>query len=340
MTALPRALAVLFVFVLALSVAVTARALDDAKPSPTCGPSKTESAPDSEEPNTGVHSDALEITGAFLKHEPDKGAEATTANFVLKDLTLTPPSGSTSMMWTMKFASDQELFVRAIVDFSGTVVYEHGVLVTNAAGVFPRYEYRGDIAGKMWEGKDGVIQLVIPPEIGGKSGTALKTFTAEAATGKTVVPTSAPPTPTRGVSYVNDDLALGSWTVTACTAGGPTGPTGPAGPGGTPTGPGTTTGAPALPVKLVTKSAKAKKAKKGRTLKLRVRASETITNLAIQLRNARKTFGTARLASVDGGGTLKLKLKKTLKKGRYVIDMVGDDAQGRHRATAAKFRVK
>ena len=328
MTALRRALAL--VLPLALVVAFygsSAGALDTAKPTPTCGPTKSESAKDSAEPNTGTHSDALEITSAFLKHDPDKGAEATTANIVLKELSLTVPPGSTSMIWVMKFTSDKDRFVRAVVDFSGTVVYEHGELV-NETGALPRYQYAGDVAGKMWEGKDGVVQLVIPPEIGGKEGTALKGITAEAQSGKSVVPTAAPPTPSRGLSYVNDDLALPTWTVAVCPAGGgPSGPTGPAGVG-------------QLPVTLLTKSAKAKKAKKGKKLALKVQSSEAITNLAVQIRNAKKTFGRARLASLNGTATLKLKLKKALKKGSYVVDLVGDNAQGQHLATAAKLKVK
>jgi hypothetical protein len=182
----------------------------------------------------------------------------------------------------------------------------------------------------MWEGKDGVIQLVIPAEIGGKDGAALKSFTAEAQSGKSLVPTAAPPTPTRGLSYVNDDLALGAWTVAPCPEGGVTGPTGPTG----------AAGLERLPVTLLTRSAKAKTAKKGKKLKLKVRSTEAITNLAVQIRSAKKTFARGRLASLNGTATLKLKLRKALKKGAYVVDLVGDDSLGRHRVTAARLRVR
>lgn len=327
-----------------------AQALDENKPTPTCSPNKADAAGDSADPNSGATSDSLDLVGAFVKHEPSKGAEATTANFIVKDLDPgARPDGSTSNMWVMKFTSDQPRFVRAVADYSGAVVFEHGVLVTNATGNLPRYEYRGTVPGKMWEGPGGVIQLVIPAEIGGKAGTTIKEMVVEAQGGKTVVPAAGPATPSRGLSYVFDDVSLPTWAIAACDpnapAPAPGGAPAPAQPGtSTPPssggGPATTTGPTSLPVKLLTVKAAAKKAKKGRTLALKVRSSEPITGLALQIRNAKKSFGIGKLAKVSGNGTVKIKLKGALKKGKYIVDLVGKDAQGRQRSTAARFTVK
>ena len=337
--ALPAAL------IVALFGAGTSGAVDDTKPTPTCSPSKTDPNNDSVDPNTDEASPGnLEILQAFLKHDQSKGAEATTINIVVKNLDDSLHTGSSAAAWTLKFTTDKKLFVRSVVDYSGEVVFEHGELVENDTGNLPRYEYRGDTPGKWFEGENGVVQIVIPQELGGKAGSNLKELVVEASSGKTVVPTAGPPTPTRGLSYVHDDVALPTWAVAPCdgsTAPPPTtetpGTTTPPSGGGTPA---PTTGPTALPVKLVTTKATAKKAKKGKTLALKVRSSEPITGLALQIRNAKGTFGAGKLAKVSGNGTVKLKLKKALKKGKYVVDLVGKDAQGRQRSTAANLTVR
>jgi len=329
----------------AVTGASPSRAVDDAKPTPTCGVSKTDAATDSADPQTGAKHDPLELTGGFMKHEPAKGAEATTTNFVIKDLTMDLPQGSSSMMWVMKFTSDKDRFVRAVHDYSGATVFEHGELVVNATGNLPRYEYRGTVPGKIWEGPAGVIQLVVPAEIGGKDGAALKNLVVEAQSGKTAVPAAGPATPSRGLSYVNDDLGLGSWAVAKCDGSTPAPATGggdPA-PGTSPTTgtqPTPTTGPTALPVKLVTTKAKAKAAKKGKKLTLKLKSSEPIKQLAAQIRNAKSTFGVGKVAAINGNGKVTIKLKKALKKGSYFVDIAGNDGQGRHRTTSAKLTVK
>src|SRR5919107_263052 len=101
------------------------------------------------------------------------------------------------------------------------------------------------------------------------------------------------------------------------------------------TSPGTAAAIPRpLPVKLLTKSVRAKKVKK--TLKVKLRSSEQVTSLAAQLRKGTKRLGTGKLRQLNGAATLKLKVKK-LKKGTYVLDLVGNDASGARRFRSYKL---
>ena len=87
----------------ALIGAAPATALDDAKPAYSCGLLIKDSDKDASEPNAApgaeTHHDNLEIKSVFLKHEPAKGAEATTVNIVVKDLNTTLPTGNTAINW-------------------------------------------------------------------------------------------------------------------------------------------------------------------------------------------------------------------------------------------------
>lgn len=326
-----------------------ASALDDAKPVYTCGLFVKDSDKDSAEPNSvpaGASHANMEIKGFFLKHEPAKGAEATTVNIIVKDLNTTLPSGNTAINWTMKYTFDgTERFVRAVADYSGGTAFEWGEYTATGlpAGVSGTFQYRGGTPGKLFEGPDGVVQLVLPPDVGGKAGSALSGLDVSANTGKSVVPVAAT-TPSRGVAYQNDNAIASKWTVETCVAGtgalpGTTAPgtgTGTA-PGTTPSGPSQTTGPTALPVKLLSSKAKAPKSK---ALALKLSSTEKITGLVAQLRQGSRTVGKGKLASISGKATLKLKLSRKLKKGKYLLDLVGKDAQGQQRSTTASLTLK
>ena len=327
-----------------------ADALDDAKPAYTCGLFVKDGDKDSAEPNsvpeTGAHHDNMEIKGFFMKHDASKGAEATTVNIIVKDLNTALPTGNTSINWTLKWVfADTQYFVRAVADYSGSEAFEWGQYVPTGleVGLSGSFMYQGPTPGRLFEGPDGVVQLVIPQDIGGKLGSDLTSLEVSANTGKSAVPVAAT-TPSRGVAYENDGVAAGKWKVDACsgaaplglppvlgtqttvsTAGGGTGVTG-------------TTGPAALPVKLTTAKVKAPK---GRTLVLKLASTEKVTGLVAQLRSAKGgTVGKAKLASVGGKATLKLKLAKKLKKGKYTLDLVGKDAAGTQRSTSAALTVR
>jgi hypothetical protein len=286
--------------------------------------------------------DSSEILRGFLRYVPAKGAEALTFNVVVKNLKAEVPSGATSMAWVSYYRTPDDTlhFVRAILDFTGTVVYEYGNFTPNPTGVGLTGVslYEGDTTGKLFEGPEGVVQVVIPADHA-PVGTKLTTLYTSATQGRTL-PDAFPPQVSRGVSTVLDtapddapETAPGTYTVGPCEVV-PVAPGPATGTAGTPTG-----SSPTLPISLVTKSAKAAKKKtKAKTLSLKLKSAEAITNLGAQLLKGKKLVGTGKLAKLDGTGTLKLKLKSKLKKGSYTLNLVGNRASG-ERATAA-FKLK
>jgi hypothetical protein len=93
-----------------------------------------------------------------------------------------------------------------------------------------------------------------------------------------------------------------------------------------------------LPVKVVTK--KAKRLRKGKKLAIKLTSREKITKLAAQLRKGSMVVGKGKLAQLSRRGTLRLKLTKTLRRGKYTLDLAGNDAHGAHRLTQAVIRVR
>lgn len=284
--------------------------------------------------------DSSEILRGFLKYDAAKGADALTYNVVVKDLKAEVPTGATSLSWVSYYRTPDDTlhFVRAIADFTGAIVYEYGNFTPNPLGLVLSglSLYEGDTTGKLFEGPEGVVQIVIPAAHA-PVGTKLATLYSTTTQGRTL-PTAFPPQVSRGLSVIVDtapddapETAPGTYTVAPCAVV----PVVP-GPGsvGTPTG-----SAPTLPITLVTKSAKAaKKKSKSKTLSLKLKSSEQITNIAAQLLKGKKVAGTGKLAKLNGTGTLKLKLKGKLKKGSYTLNLVGNRSSG-ERATAA-FKLK
>jgi hypothetical protein len=287
--------------------------------------------------------DSSEILRGFIKYDPTKGADGLTYNVVLKNLKAEVPTGATSLAWVLYYRTPDDTlhFVRAILDFTGAIVYEYGNFTPNPAGVVLSglSLYEGNTTGKFFEGPEGIVQIVIPAAHA-PVGTKLTTLYGTTTQGRTL-PDAAPPQVSRGLSVIVDtapddapDTAPGTYTVGVCTEL----------PGPTTTTPGSGTAgqtveSPTLPVSLVTKSAKAaKKKSKSKTLSLKLKSTEAITKIGAQLLKGKKVVGTGKLASLNGTGTLKIKLKSKLKKGSYVLNLVGNKASG-ERATAA-FKLK
>jgi hypothetical protein len=80
--------------------------------------------------------------------------------------------------------------------------------------------------------------------------------------------------------------------------------------------------------------------KKGKVLAHKVRASESLTAVAAQVRNSKAVFGKSRPVSLSGAGTLRIRLGKALKKGSYTVDLAGTDSQGVRRFAAARLTVR
>jgi hypothetical protein len=315
---------------LTLFAVTTAVALDDAKPSPGCHGILAEDGKADGADSFAVSfrtSDSVEILRTFFKYDPSKGAEALTLNMVVKDLALSVPTGATGLIWNFKFlgADSATHFVRAVLDYTGGTVFEYGTLDDSLP--VQRYVPEGDTKGKFFDGPEGVIQLVVPPDFA-KAGSSIKSVVGEAQMALQIVP-GAIRTPTRGLSNVYDDTAGKTISVAECTPE-------PTAGGGAVLGGATRS----LPVKLSTTATTAKKVKKSESLSLKLKSTEKITALTAKLLKGKTSYGKGSLAELNGNGTLKLKLSKKLKKGSYTLNLAGSDAAGNKLTATAKYRVK
>lgn len=322
--------------------AVAASTATAAEPPPAfngCGIQKKDSNSDATD-TVGGNIPEAEIVEAWAHNDAAKGADGITVNIAIKNLTGRPPVGATSVTYNAIFggAGGETSFVRAHIDLAGIPAFEYGHL--EPLGPSTRYAYDGPTKGQLFLGESGVAQIVLPPEAGAKPGATLKGLTAQSQVGRTtVVPSVISQSPSRGLSFQNDDLGLGSFAVGVCAG------STPATGGGTPTTP-TSDPAPAptqqsesLPVTL--KTTKVKRAKKGRAIALKLSSSEPIKDLGARLAKGRSAFATGKLASLNGDGTIKLKLSKALKKkGTYVLDMAGTTGDGRRRLSSFKLTVR
>lgn len=297
-----------------------------------------------------------ELFGGFLLHDPAKGAAATTLNIVTKELKAQVPSGWTTIAWFGNYQfKDTTYFLRAILDFTGATTFEYGQFHPNPAGLVltGASVYGGKTAGALHEGKDGIVSIVVPQEIGGATGSSLSSIYAQSGQGRTL-PTAFPGY-SRGLTQILDTApdsgaeANIKYTAAPCAvappAGGPVVDPGvPAPPSVDPSDPGTGTpdrsaeGGPAvLPVRLAASSVKAPK---GKALALKLKSSENLSGIAARLRKGSKAVGTGSLAKLPSSGTLKLKLSRKLKKGSYALDLVGNLANGQRGAVTLKLKLR
>lgn len=320
---------------LALAAAAPAGAVDDAKPTAPCGSQFKDKAGDTAEvAGTDGSMDNVDFTGGFVKYEAAKGPEATTVNLLIKDLNKTPPTGSNGITWLARFGTaDGERWVRAFVDFAGVESFEYGHYEPTPATEFSIRD--GATPGKLFEGPEGVVQLVIP-EAWGKAGAKLQGLVAQASVNRTVLPAAAP-TPVRGgFTFEADNMSGGSWTVGPCGATSPVAPVtslNPAAPAAA-----TPVGSGPLPVKVLTKKVRA--LKKGKKLSLKVSASQPVKGFAVQVVKKNKQLAFGKASTLSGTKTLKLKLKSALKKGTYVVDLRGTTGAGEHRVASYKLKVR
>jgi hypothetical protein len=311
------ALALAAAFALTAWITAPASALDDAKPTPTCaGVNFTDPTGDAAIDPVGVGLGALpapdnmDITGGFFKYDADaSGSAALTANIEVANLTKEVPTGATGATWYYFWNSGgQQYFVTATVDATGAETYEYGhteqILTTD-----------GDTRGKLFPGAKGIIQIAVPQgATGAGDGKRLTAPYASSRAEFNLVAVAYVPTADDGP----DGQVGKTYTVAQC-------------------GGGVTTATGALPVTLRTSSAKASKAKKGKSLSFKLASTELVTDVKGTLKKGKSSYGSGKLATLDGTGTLKIKLKKTLKKGTYKLNLTGTTTAGSGKAT---FSVK
>ena len=265
-----------------------------------------------------------------------RGGE-TTANIEVANLTTDIPAESPGGLWYYMEFNDGR-YVRAAVQASG-VTFKYGQY-DSSTGV---YTNEGDTTGKLFEGENGVVQIVVPADIAA-AGTKLAGPYAHAdfmtgaddQAGLNAPSDSGP-----------DDRAPGkTYTVTECGAAPAATPT--PDPVNPPAGgvidadpqPGTTGGE--LPLRTATTLGKAKKARKGKRFKVKVASTQAIEDLVVKLygkSGTGKAFMSGKLARLDGTATLKLKVARKVKKGTYVLKasgQVGEEMRSITRRVALK----
>ncbi len=155
-------------------------------------------------PKPGANVDA---TGVFFRTDAGK----VTANIVISDLTKTLPQGFEAARYRVYVTvGGSEKYLEALVT-AGGVAYSHGIPSDVNA-----YEKSGDTTGTFTEGKNGVVQILLPPSIGGKAGTKLDAVAASIgmlASAKT--PTEAQ---TAGTYWAADSAPDASTTIVNTTA--------------------------------------------------------------------------------------------------------------------------
>ena len=330
----------LFPLLAALALTVSpASAIDDSKPAVACyGLAYTDKVGDNVrghdafegEPGT----DNLDLVSGFLKYDAAKGDDAMTINIGVKNLDKTIPEGSTSSQWQLDYtgAAGTAAWVRAVVDFAGLVTYDYGGVQDGGATTVNVRS--GGTRGAFFEGPDGIVQIVIPPEVEPK-GTTLKAMTVNTYEPAQAIPPAAPTPVKGGQLYPQDNAPVkGSHTIgSACPATAPAAPE----PSTDAPKPGPVqSGDAALPVKVTSTKFKAKKVKKA--MKVKLTSTEPVTQLAAQIKKGKKVFGKGSLAKLDGKGTIRLKVKG-LKKGSYTLDLVGTDGSGARRFAVARIKV-
>jgi hypothetical protein len=172
----------------------------------------------------GQRPPSMDVTGAFLRFEPNgSGGGTTSYNIMIKDLSTTVPLLHTSINWTGYFTTpDGNLrFVRALVDLTGAVVYEYGTYMppsqTQPIGI---NSVQGTITGHLFTGPNGLVELDLPASLA-TPGSTLSAIYAIAAEGRGL-PAAAPGYPSRGLAdtldTAPDDGAAGeaAFTVAAC----------------------------------------------------------------------------------------------------------------------------
>jgi hypothetical protein len=313
--ALLLALSVAGLYAFAASLATTARALDDTKPTPTCaGVDFTDPAGDAVidvSPISGVGipllpaPDNMDITGGFFKYDADaSGSASLTANIEVANLTTEVPSGATGVRWYYFWNSgDQLYFVTAGIDATGAESYTYGHLEQIL-------QDDGETRGKMFPGEKGIIQIAVPQSgTGAQDGKRLTSPYASSRAEFNLVAVAFIPTADDGPNSQSGK----SYTVAQC--------------------PGAASATGALPITLGTSSAKASKAKKGKSLSFKLTSTEQVTDIKGTLKKGKTSYGSGKLAILAGTGKLKIKLKKSLKKGTYKLNLTGTTASGAGKAT-------
>jgi hypothetical protein len=310
-----------------------AGAVDQVKPSAGCaGLSVTDARDDQINDLIGLGlgskgSPSMDVTEAFFRYD----GTTLTANIRIADLDPMAAgpstsingqaSGLTGVTYYMFFGvNGATRFVSASFDGSA-FTYGWGTF-DQSSGVFTP---GGTTAGKIFEGQDGIVQIDVPAATGATAGTVLAAPHAESDSRLVllVTPADVAPDSGRGESY----------TVGQCVDG--VGTTKP------PTTKPQASGA-RLPFRAPLDLGSAARANKRKALVFKVRGTSTITNLRVALRRSDghgKAYAAGGLKRLRGTATLRLAIRRPLKRGIYSLQAIGT-VGGKRKTVAQQVRLR
>ena len=237
-----------------------------------------------------------------------------TVNIQVTDLSKDLPLGGSAASWYAEWTvADVIYYAKADLDDAGAITYDYGVDDPNLG-----LTSTGPTTGKFVEGPNG--RRADPRPAGRRQGER-RVRAQGIRRARERDPARAP-----GLRRQRPGRRHGkNYTVAQCP-GGETAPVTPP-----------ATASTVLPVKLITSSAKASKSKTkaGKSLSFKLQSTEEVTGLKATFKKGSTSYGSGKLAKLNGKGTLKVKLKKALKKGSYKLKLTGTTAGGARSATYA-----
>lgn len=285
-----------------------------------------------------------------------------TANIQVTDLNKELEDGSNGARWYFYFTvGELTRFVRAGVDDAGEVDFAYGALSPSEDQ--PGNVDQGDTTGRLYEGADGIVSIVVPVgemqlagETLGSPNAQSKPSFSEPATGRGIVPTAdTGPDDGVGADFTVEPCAVEGKATQATKSqtpandqrsgggGGGSGGGGATG-GGDSTTPGGPVGGGVQALRLRVKAGRISARKSRRRLSVRLLPGETIKGLRATLYTGKaqrpRVFATGRIATLKKARKLTLKVKRKLKKGTYTLALTGRNAAGQTSTVAVRLRVR
>src|SRR4051812_13093721 len=262
-------------------------------------------------------------------------AGTVTANIQVANLNTDVPVTATGVDWYMIWtnAAGELKFVRASVAPGGDPVFSYGSVTVTDANTL--YQDEGAASGQFFAGPNGVVQIQVPSDLAAgtlKAPHALtaaeQQFETPALSGGRLATADNAPDSGGGNDYAVGACTSAATTTSAPDVGGasPVAST-PAGQAPASSGSSAPAARPALRVTVRRTSARA--ASRRHALTVAVSTTAPLTQVRGLLLDRRgKKVATGALARLSGKGTLKLRVRRTLRKGTYTVRVTGRDGSG------------
>jgi hypothetical protein len=286
------------------------------KPAPACaGLAFSDAAGDAQTNSTGLPGGEgpaqpnLDITGGFFLSD---GATVT-ADIRVANLDRKVPDGDDGVVWYMLWhAGEETRYVGAELGSGGDVAFLYGTYDPTTGA----YSHDGDTTGALFEGADGIVQVALPADY--VKGTLASPY-AEASELVSIGVIGSlsnddtAPDDQRGVDYTPAPCPAAAAPPPAQAA-----PTSPAPRG--------------LTLHVAPRAGSARVANRRHRVTIAVRSDGPVTKLVARLLGPSgkgRTLASGRLAKLEGAAALRLRTKRRLRRGRYVLRVTATGPDGR-----------